>query len=500
MALLLALDQGTTSTRAIIFDELGAIRALAARPLAQHFPAPGWVEHDADEIHAAAVAVMREACAACGATAGDLTAIGITNQRETVVLWERASGRPIGRAIVWQDRRTAARCDGLRAAGHEAAVQQATGLLLDPYFSATKLEWLIDHHGVRDRAERGELLAGTIDTFLLWRLSGGQAHRTDATNASRTLLYDLISRRWDARLLELFRIPACVLPEVCDSGALHGQTTVLGSAVPIAAMVGDQQAAAIGQGCLQPGMAKATFGTGCFLMVRGGASVPRSRNRLLGTVALQERGVPTYALEGSIFNAGSVIEWLCGLNLLRDPAASGALAAQADPEHGITMVPAFTGLGAPHWDPHARGAILGLSRATSAADIVQAALAALACQVCDLFTAMRADGVAVRSLRVDGGMAGNDQLLQLLADLSGIPVERPTMVESTALGAALVAGTTMGIFPSLLDASRLWRLQRRFTPAPDEAGRARRLADWSRAVAVVRGFAQPLAGAAPGQG
>jgi glycerol kinase len=487
--LILALDQGTTSTRTIAFraPQL-APAASARRDLPQHFPASGWVEHDAEQIFAHSVETLREALAQAGGTAADVAAIGITNQRETTVLWDRATGKPIHKAIVWQDRRTAATCAALRAAGHEALVTQRSGLLLDPYFSATKLAWLLDNvEGARAAAEAGRLAFGTIDTWLLWRLTGGRVHATDATNASRTMLYNIAKGAWDPELLDLFRIPDSLLPEVRDSSGLFGQTvaSILGDAVPVMGIAGDQQAATVGQACFSPGMVKSTYGTGCFLMLHTGAIPVASRSRLLTTVALQLAGQRTYALEGAIFVAGAAVQWLRdGLGVLREAAEAGALAARADPGQQVYLVPAFVGLGAPHWEPEARGALFGLTRATGPAELARAALESVAYQTRDLIEAMRTDwaGSADTVLRVDGGMVASDWTMQFLADMLAAPVDRPVVLETTALGAAYLAGSAAGVCPDPAAFAQAWALQRRFVPHMAEAERASRYSGWQDAV------------------
>ena len=483
--LLLAIDQGTTSSRAIVFDACGTIRTVAQREFAQHFPAGGWVEHDPEEIWSATLAVTREALAAAG---GAVAAIGITNQRETTVVWDRASGAPIHRAIVWQDRRTAAKCRALRDAGHESAVSEKTGLLLDPYFSATKLAWILDHvDGARDRASAGELAFGTIDTFLIWRLTGGRVHATDATNASRTLLFDIHTQRWDDTLLRLFDVPRSVLPEVRDSAADFGTALpeVLGQAIPIAGVAGDQQAATIGQACFQPGMMKSTYGTGCFAVMNTGAEAVRSRSRLLTTVAWRLEGEPTYALEGSIFVAGAAVQWLRdGLRVIENAPQTEALAAGLSDSGGVYLVPAFTGLGAPHWDPDARGAIYGLTRDAGPAHLARAALESVCFQTRDLIAAMEADrGAAIGRLRVDGGMVGNAWLLQALADIVGVTVERPRNAETTALGAAYLAGLQAGVFRSVDDIGERWARDAECTPRMPDRERERLVRGWESAVA-----------------
>ena len=483
--LLLAIDQGTTSSRAIVFDAAGMIRATAQREFTQYYPGDGLVEHDPEEIWSATLAVTREALASAG---GKVAAIGITNQRETTVVWDRASGVPIHRAIVWQDRRTAERCRSLREAGHEPMVSEKTGLLLDPYFSATKLAWILDHvDGARERAAAGELAFGTIDTFLIWRLTGGAVHATDATNASRTLLFDIRAQVWDDALLRLFDVPREVLPEVRDSAADFGTTLpgLLGDAVPIAGVAGDQHAATVGQACFEPGMVKSTYGTGCFAVMNTGAEAVRSRHRLLTTVAWRLNGDPVFALEGSIFVAGAAVQWLRdGLGVIETAAQTEALAAGLPDSGGVCLVPAFTGLGAPHWDPDARGAIFGLTRDTGPAHFARAALESVCLQTRDLIIAMAADrGTAIGRLRVDGGMAGNAWLLQTLADVVGAAVERPRVIETTALGAAYLAGLQTGVFRSLDDIRERWARAEEFTPRMPEQERDRLVRIWESAVA-----------------
>ena len=483
--LLLAIDQGTTSSRAIVFDARGAIRTIARRELTQHYPAGGWVEHDPEEIWAATLAVTREALAAAG---GEVVAIGITNQRETTVVWDRADGAPVHRAIVWQDRRTAAYCRRLRDAGHEAAVGAATGLLLDPYFSATKLAWILDHvDGARERAAAGGLAFGTIDTFLIWRLTGGAVHATDATNASRTMLFDIHAQCWNDTLLQLFDVPRSVLPEVLDSAADFGTTSVdvLGHAIPISGVAGDQQAAAVGQACFAPGMVKSTYGTGCFALMNTGAEAVRSRHRLLTTVAWRLQGRPTFALEGSIFVAGAAVQWLRdGLRVIGNAPETETLAAGVPDSGGVYLVPAFTGLGAPHWDPDARGAIYGLTRDTGPAHLARAALESVCLQTRDLMAAMEADGgVGIDRIRVDGGMVENTWLLQALADIVGAAVERPRVIETTALGAAWLAGLQAGVFRSIDDLGERWGRDAEFTPRMPDRKRARLMRGWESAVA-----------------
>ncbi len=481
MAHLLALDQGTTSTRAIVFDERGTALARASRPLLQSYPAPGWVEHDPEAIWTAARDVLAEASAGCR-----IDAIGITNQRETTVLWERATGRAVAPAIVWQDRRTADRCLALQARGAEQLVRAKTGLLLDPYFSATKIGWLLDQHDLRARAERGELAFGTVDSFLLWRLTDGKVHATDATNAARTLLFDIHRNRWDDELLSLFEIPRALLPEVVDCA---GKIATTSDGIPITGCAGDQQAATVGQACWAPGAVKATYGTGCFLVVNTGDTPLASNNRLLTTPAYRLGGRTTYALEGSIFVAGAAVQWLRdGLKLFQRADETEALARAASPSsRSVFLVPAFTGLGAPYWDPQARGALLGLTRDTGIAEIVRAALEAVCFQTRDLTDALAADGVPkLTVLRVDGGMAANDWAMQFLADLLDVPVERPVELETTAWGAAVLAGLGAGVFRDIGETERLWKRDRRFEPSMSGDERASRLAGWKDAVARVR--------------
>ena len=483
--LLLAIDQGTTSSRAIVFDAGGAIRTAAQREFAQHYPAGGWVEHDPEEIWSATLAVTREALAAAG---GTVAAIGITNQRETTVVWDRASGAPIHRAIVWQDRRTAAHCQALRESGHEPAVTTKTGLLLDPYFSATKLAWILDHvDGARERAAAGELAFGTIDTFLIWRLTGGSVHATDATNASRTLLFDIRSQQWDDTLLNLFDVPRSVLPEVRDSAADFGTTSVdvLGHAIPIGGVAGDQQAATVGQACFASGMVKSTYGTGCFAVMNTGEEAVRSRHRLLTTVAWRLEGRPTFALEGSIFVAGAAVQWLRdGLRVIGDAQETEALAAGITDSGGVYLVPAFTGLGAPHWDPDARGAVFGLTRDSGPAHLARAALESVCLQTRDLIAAMQADcGSAIGRLRVDGGMVENAWLLQALADIVEVTVERPRIIETTALGAAYLAGLQTGVFGSVDEIGERWIRDAELTPRMPDGERKRLVRGWKSAVA-----------------
>jgi glycerol kinase len=495
MGYVLALDQGTTSSRAMVFDRDGRMLGLAQQEFAQHYPQPGWVEHDAHEILRTQLDCARAALAAARIDAGMLTALGITNQRETTVLWERASGRALAPAIVWQDRRTAADCDRLREDGVAQFVRLRTGLEVDAYFSATKLAWLLRNvAGARSRAERGELAFGTIDSWLVWHLTGGALHVTDAGNAARTMLYNIHTLDWDAELLALFDIPAALLPRVVDSIGVCGHTRadVLGAAVPIAGIGGDQQAATFGQACFAPGMAKNTYGTGCFLLMNTGERAVASANRLLTTVGWRRGGTTTYALEGSIFIGGALVQWLRdGLGLIRHARDVEALAASVPDSGGVVLVPAFTGLGAPYWDAYARGTLIGLTRGTGAAHIARAALEAIALQTVDLVAAMNRDGAGpLTELRVDGGAAANDLLMQIQADLLGVPVVRPRLLETTALGAAYMAGLGVGLWPDTGALAAHWAEERRFEPEMPHAARDGALARWRRAVERARGWAE----------
>jgi len=493
---LLALDQGTTSSRAIVFDLAGHPVALAQRELPQHYPQPGWVEHDPDDIWTTQRDCAAEALARAGVDSGELAGVGITNQRETVLLWDRRSGRALHRAIVWQDRRTAEACARLREDGVEALVTEKTGLRLDPYFSATKLAWLLDTvPGARASAERGELAFGTVDSWLLWKLSDGRVHATDASNASRTLLFNLREGAWDEELLRLFRIPVAVLPEVRDSAGDFGPVAagLPGAGAPIRALVGDQQAALFGQACLKPGLAKATYGTGAFLLLNTGAEPVRSKNALLGTVAWRLGGRTTYALEGAVFVAGAAIQWLRDeLKLVASAAELDQLAASVPDAGGALLVPAFTGLGAPHWDPYARGAVLGLTRGVNRAHLCRAALESIAHQTTELLVAMERDaGLALSELRVDGGVSRSAPLLQIQADLLGRAVLRPRVSETTALGAAALAGVGAGVLaPEEFAAG--WTPELRVEPRMNEAQREARRLEWARAVERSRDWARPL--------
>jgi glycerol kinase len=487
---ILAIDQGTTSTRAILFDSTGQPVASAQKELPQIFPKPGWVEHDPEEIWRATVEVCRGALANAKLTAKDIAGIGITNQRETTVVWDRGTGKPVHNAIVWQDRRTSDMCAELKRAGHEKTFSQKTGLLLDPYFAGTKIAWILQNvAGARAAAEKGALAAGTIESFLLWRLSGGKVHASDATNASRTLLLDIRKGAWDAELEKILGVPASMLPTVVDNAAEFGVTTadILGEPVPVLGMAGDQQAATVGQACIKPGMVKATYGTGCFALLNTGSIAMQSNNRLLTTIAYQLDGRRTYALEGSIFIAGAAVQWLRdGLQLIKTSSEVEGVAAQAKDGHNVYMVPAFVGLGAPYWDAEARGALLGLTRDTGPAEIAAATLDSVCYQTRDLIEAMRGDGAQIDELRVDGGMVVNDPLMQRLADTVGAPVERPKVIETTALGAAFLAGLQAGLWPSLDALSATWSLDRAFRPSEAAPSRDRRYAGWKAAVQRVR--------------
>ena len=495
MGNVLALDQGTTSSRAIVFDDEGNALGAAQQEFEQIFPQPGWVEHNASEIWRTQLAVAREALAATGLQAADITAIGITNQRETTVVWDRQTGEPIHNAIVWQDRRTAQRCDELRSGPAAAMFRARTGLQLDPYFSGTKVAWLLDHvEGARQRADAGELAFGTIDCWLLWNLTAGRVHATDASNASRTLLFDIHTQDWDAELLAALDVPATVLPTVRDSSEVYGKTdpSLFGDAVRVAGIAGDQQAALFGQMCVQPGMSKNTYGTGCFLLMNTGTEAVASDNGLLTTVAWRLGGQTTYALEGSVFVGGAAVQWLRdGLGIIDSAAAVEALAAQVDDSGGIYCVPAFTGLGAPHWDAYARGAVLGITRGTTAAHLARATLEGIAHQVTDVLQAMVADsGVQIPELRVDGGAAANDLLLQIQADLIGARVVRPTQLESTALGAAYLAGLATGVWHDTDELARRWGVDSGFEPQLAPADAASMRSGWGKAVQRSRGWAR----------
>jgi glycerol kinase len=488
MTHILAIDQGTTSTRAIVFDPALRVLASAQQEFPQHFPASGWVEHDPADLWSTTAATARAAIEKAGLHGADIAAIGITNQRETTLVWDRATGEPIHRAIVWQDRRTASTCDRLRAEGLEATITARTGLLLDPYFSATKVAWILDHvEGARVRAARGELAFGTVDSWLIWNLTGGKVHATDATNAARTMLYDIGRGQWDEDICRALDIPLSLLPEVRDCAAAFGTTRpdLFGHPIPIVGVAGDQQAATVGQACFAPGMMKSTYGTGCFALLNTGPDMVASKNRLLTTIAYQLGGKPTYALEGSIFIAGAVVQWLRdGLKIIRSASETQPLAEAADPSQKVILVPAFTGLGAPYWRPDCRGAIFGLTRNSGPAELARAALESVGFQTRDLLEAMRADWTAAAEgvLRVDGGMSASDWAMQFLSDIIGAEVDRPQVLETTALGAAWLAGMQAGLCPGPEEFARSWALDRRFLPAMPAAERAEAYGRWQRAV------------------
>ena len=488
----LAVDQGTTSSRSMVFDGAYRVKGVAQQEFPQIFPRSGWVEHDPEDIWRTVVATMRGALADAKLSASDIAAIGITNQRETTLIWDRKTGRVIHNAIVWQDRRTADTCERLRRDGAESMVTAKTGLLLDPYFSGTKIQWMLDHvEGARARAERGELALGTVDTFLLWRLTGGKVHATDLTNASRTLLCDIEKGQWDDELLKLFAVPRALLPEIKECRDDFGKTDpgLFGTAIPIRGIAGDQQAATMGQACFTPGMLKSTYGTGCFAVLNTGTKRIASTKRLLTTVAYRLDGKSVYALEGSIFVAGAAVQWLRdGLHLIARADESGPLAAAADPEQAVYLVPAFTGLGAPWWDAHARGALYGLTRNTGPKEIARAALEAVCYQTLDLLDAMRADwqGASDTVLRVDGGMVASDWMLQRLADILDAPVDRPVVLETTALGAAWLAGSGAGVWPGEEGFAKSWRREKRFAPAMEGGTRSRLVEGWRDAIRRTR--------------
>jgi len=503
MTHILAIDQGTTSSRAILFDAGMKPVTSAQEEFPQHYPDSGWVEHDANDLWSTTAATCRAAIEKAGITGAEVAAIGITNQRETTVVWDRHSGRAIHRAIVWQDRRTADTCERLREAGHEEMVKARTGLLLDPYFSGTKLAWILDHvEGAREKARAGDLLFGTVDSFLIWKLTGGRVHATDATNAARTLLYDIRKGRWSRTICDLLDIPVEMLPEVRDSADDFGTTRadLFGREIPVLGVAGDQQAATVGQACFQPGMLKSTYGTGCFALLNTGGTPVVSQNRLLTTIAYQLDGRPTYALEGSIFVAGAVVQWLRdGLGLIREARETQPLAEKADAHQEVVLVPAFTGLGAPYWRPDCRGAIFGLTRATGPAEMARAALESVGFQTRDLLEAMRADweghgadailrDIDVATLRVDGGMSASDWTMQFLADILDAPVDRPEVLETTALGAAWLAGMRAGLYPGQEEFARTWALERRFEPRMDAGARARKRDAWARAIGATMSF------------
>jgi glycerol kinase len=490
MSFVLAIDQGTTSSRAMVFRADLSVAAIAQAEFPQHFPASGWVEHDPEDIWNSTIATCRDALKKAGLAAADIAAIGITNQRETTLVWDRATGQAVHRAIVWQDRRTADFCARLKEEGHEPAITAKTGLIIDPYFSGTKVAWILDNvPGARARAERGELLFGTVDCYLLWRLTAGRVHATDATNASRTLLFNIHAGAWDDDLLKILRVPRAMLPEVKDSSYRFGETApdLFGGTIAVAGIAGDQQAATIGQACFSPGMIKSTYGTGCFALLNTGATPVASKNKLLTTIAYQLAGKRTYALEGSIFVAGSAVQWLRdGLGVIKHAADTGPLAEKSDSAQSVYLVPAFVGLGAPYWNPRVRGALFGLTRNTGPAELAHAALESVCYQTCDLWEAMRADWPEAKAanivLRVDGGMTASDWTMQRLADLLDAPVDRPVVQETTALGAAYLAGLSAGIFPEPEKFADHWRLERRFKPLMDADTRERKLKGWARGV------------------
>ena len=491
MTHILAIDQGTTSSRAILFDHEMRIRATAQEEFKQHFPASGWVEHDPADLWATTAGTCREVIERAGIRTADIAAIGITNQRETTLVWDRKTGEPVHRAIVWQDRRTAETCDRLRDAGHEPMITERTGLLLDPYFSGTKLAWILDNvDGARARAEKGELLFGTVDSYLIWKLTGGAVHATDATNAARTLLYDIRKGRWSQSICDLLGVPVSMLPEVRDCAADFGSTRpdLFGREIPILGVAGDQQAATVGQACFSPGMLKSTYGTGCFALMNTGDEPVASQNRLLTTIAYQLNGKPTYALEGSIFIAGAVVQWLRdGLKIIREASETQPLAERSDEGQNVILVPAFTGLGAPYWKADCRGAIYGLTRNSGPAEFARAALESVGYQTRDLLEAMAADWTEDRAgevLRVDGGMSASDWAMQFLADILDAPVDRPNVLETTALGAAWLAGMQAGLYPDQEGFAREWALDRRFEPDMQPETRAAKYDSWKRAVAA----------------
>ncbi|MDZ4289617.1 MAG: glycerol kinase GlpK [Prosthecobacter sp.] len=491
MKYILALDQGTTSSRSILFDHQGKAVASAQREFAQHYPQPGWVEHDAEEIWQTQLRTAKEVLKKAKVSAKDVAAIGITNQRETTVVWNRQTGKPVGKAIVWQDRRTAGICDKLKARGAESMIRHKTGLVVDAYFSGTKLQWMLEHvPEAKALAKQGQLAFGTIDSWLLWNLTGGRVHATDVSNASRTMLYDITTGAWDDELLGLFKAPASVLPKVMPSSGVFGETTLFGGSIPIAGIAGDQQAALFGQVCTKPGMVKNTYGTGCFMLMHTGTKRIASGNNLLTTVAWQlGDDAMEYAVEGSVFIAGAVVQWLRdGLGIIKKSSDVEALAAQVPDTGGVYLVPAFAGLGAPHWDAYARGLLCGVTRGTTKAHLARAALEGIAFQVADILNAMQGDaGVKLRELRVDGGASNNNLLMQFQADLLGVPVVRPQVTETTALGAAYLAGLGVGYWKKPAEIATQWQSERRFEPAMKSARRKELLAGWTRALERAKG-------------
>ena len=483
---ILAIDQGTTSSRALLFDKKGTPVAVGQEEFTQHFPADGWVEHDANEIWQTTINSCNKAMSEAGASAADIICIGITNQRETTIVWDRTNGEPISNAIVWQDRRTSDYCEDLKQQGHAQSVQTKTGLLLDPYFSGTKLRWILDNvPNARSRAENDELAFGTVDSFLLWKLTNGNSHYTDATNASRTMLFNIVGQEWDKDLLSLLNIPESVLPEVKDCAADYGSSDaeIFGTAIPITGMIGDQQSAAFGQGCFAPGSAKSTYGTGCFLLFNTGKEFVTSSNRLLTTVSYRLGNETSYAIEGSIFMAGATMQWIRDqLKLINTAAESEQLARETPDDLSVYLVPAFTGLGAPYWDPRARGAIYGMTRDTGINEIVTAGLMSMCYQTKDLVDAIAADGASLNTLKVDGGMANNNYVTQMLADLLDCEVQRPIITETTALGAAYIAGLQAGVFSSIDEITKKWQLDQAFKPAKDDTWRTAQYKGWKKAV------------------
>ncbi len=494
MPSILALDQGTTSSRAILFDHAGGIVAVAQKEFPQRFPKPGWVEHDPVDIWSTQLGVAAEVLQKANMSADDIAAIGITNQRETTIVWDRETGQPVCNAIVWQDRRTASLCDALRTRKLDRLIRRKTGLVVDAYFSATKLQWILQHvKGARARAKAGRLAFGTVDSWLVWNLTGGRVHVTDASNASRTMLYDIRTGEWDDALLEIFGVPRSMLPEVRSSSEVYGHTALLGGSIPIAGIAGDQQAALFGQVCTKPGMVKNTYGTGCFMLMNTGTKPIASKHNLLTTVAWRIGQRTEYALEGSIFIAGAVVQWLRdGLGIIRSASEVEPLAASVPDTHGVYLVPAFAGLGAPHWDQYARGVLVGLTRGTTRAHVARAALEGIALQVMDVLKAMEADaGIRLKELRVDGGAAANNLLMQLQADLLNVPVVRPNVTETTALGAAYLAGLAVGFWKGQADIARQWQADRRFTPDMKPAARKALAAGWNKALSRAKGWEAP---------
>jgi glycerol kinase len=488
---ILALDQGTTSSRAIVFDHAGSVIAVAQKEFPQLFPQPGWVEHDPRDIWSTQAGVAAEVLTKASIEAADVAAIGITNQRETTLVWDRETGQPVYNAIVWQDRRTAAICDRLRARKLDRVIRRKTGLVIDAYFSATKVQWILQNvKGARARAQRGELAFGTVDSWLVWNLTGGAVHVTDVSNASRTMLYDIRKGAWDDELLKIFGVPRSMLPDVRSSSEVYGTSTLFGAPIPIAGIAGDQQAALFGQVCTKPGMVKNTYGTGCFMLMNTGTKPIASKNNLLTTVAWEVGGRTEYALEGSIFIAGAVVQWLRdGLEIIRSSAEVEALAASVPDADGVYLVPAFAGLGAPHWDQYARGTIVGLTRGSTKAHLARAALEGIALQVMDVLRAMEADaGIKLKELRVDGGASANNLLMQLQADLLNVPVVRPRIAETTALGAAYLAGLAVGYWKNQAEIARQWQVDARFTPAMPPAARKKMAAGWARALSRAKGW------------